>query len=122
MVVCILSLVYHKISLVIPDISQRYLYDVIPDMSVSRLPYKQKTKPEGQSGNCRSGSIASETVDDFRVAAVASDRLERARAQDTMWLEYAYHKHHPMLQHPRSAYQAYCVDWQEHAGGARISL
>jgi hypothetical protein len=55
-------------------------------MSVSRLPYKQKIKLEGQSGNCRSGSRASETVDDFRVAAVASDRLERAGVPDTVWL------------------------------------
>jgi hypothetical protein len=35
----------------------------------------------------------------LRVAAVVSDRLERAGEQDTVWLEFAYGKHRPVLQY-----------------------
>jgi hypothetical protein len=40
-----------------------------------------------------------ELLKPFRVAAVASDWLERAGAPGTVWLEYAYSKHHPVLQY-----------------------
>jgi hypothetical protein len=44
-------------------------------------------------------SLDLELLKPLRVAAVASDWLERAGAPDTVWLEYAYRKLHPMLQY-----------------------
>ncbi len=35
----------------------------------------------------------------LRVPAVASESIERSGAPDSVWLEYAYHKHHPVLQY-----------------------
>ena len=35
----------------------------------------------------------------MRVSAVASERIERSGAPDSVWLEYAYRKHHPVLQY-----------------------
>jgi hypothetical protein len=44
-------------------------------------------------------SLDLELLKPLRVAAVASDWLERAGAPDTVWLEYAYSKYHPVLQY-----------------------
>jgi hypothetical protein len=50
----------------------------------------------------------------LRVAAVASDRPERAGAPDTVWLEYAYRKHHPVLQYlPTKLAEWICENMQE---------
>ena len=35
----------------------------------------------------------------MRVSAVASESIERSGAPDSVWLEYAYRKHHPVLQY-----------------------
>jgi hypothetical protein len=63
-------------------------------------PVSHAGRSEGQSRSCRSGSRASEAVESCS-CTVASDRLERAEAQDTVWLklEYAYSKHHLVLQY-----------------------
>ena len=50
-------------------------------------------RSEGRNGGCQPGSRSSEAVDS---CAIASDRIERSGVQDTVWLEDANHKHHPV--------------------------
>jgi hypothetical protein len=35
----------------------------------------------------------------LRVSAVASESIERSGAPNSVWLEYTYRKHHPVLQY-----------------------
>jgi hypothetical protein len=54
---------------------------------------------EAREGSCQSRASLVELLKPLRVAAVASDRLKRAGAEDTVWLVYTYRKHHPVLQY-----------------------
>ena len=45
------------------------------------------------------GSLDLELLKPFRVSAVAPERIERSAPPDCVLLEYAYRKHHPVLQY-----------------------
>ena len=44
-------------------------------------------------------SLDLELLKPLRVSAVASESIERSGAPDSVWLKYAYRKHHPVLQY-----------------------
>lgn len=44
-------------------------------------------------------SLDLELLKPLRVSAVESDRIQRSGVPDSVWLEYAYRKHHPVLQY-----------------------
>ena len=74
----------------IPSIYNSYTFHIVtaPDLSAFQADLK------GGSGAI---SLDLELLKQFRVSAVAPERIEGPAPSDSVWLEYAYRKHHPVL-------------------------
>jgi hypothetical protein len=79
---CKLSQIYSKISFILPDMILR-CYVMCPLTCLSLSPVQAD-----QKGGAGAASLDLELLKPLRVAAVASDRLGRSGAPDTMSLEY----------------------------------
>ena len=63
-------------------------------------------RSEGRNGAV---SLDLELVKPLGVATAAADRIERSGSPDTVWLEYAYRKHHWAIQRPRASIHQYLI-------------
>ena len=76
----------------IPWIYHSYTFSVFttPDLTAFQADMKRAT------GAVR---LDLELPKPFRVSAVAPETIERSVPPDSVWLEYVYRKHHPVLQY-----------------------